>query len=80
MIRWLVRIALGYVVMRIAAEFEGARVQDFVEVLISKQAMDELRRRHALCGPSFADDVTAQDSSPSHGRRSACRTRRFVRR
>ena len=39
---------LRILVANVATEFEGARVQDFVEVLIAKQAADELRRLDAL--------------------------------
>ena len=35
-------------VVRVAAGFEGAPVQDYVEVLVAKEASDELRRLRAL--------------------------------
>ncbi len=35
-------------VANVATEFEGARVQDYIEVLVSKVATDELRRLDAL--------------------------------
>lgn len=35
-------------VARIAEEFEGVTVRDYVEVLIAKEASDELRRLHGL--------------------------------
>jgi hypothetical protein len=35
-------------VARIAADFEGVPVRDYVEVLINKAATDELRRLHTL--------------------------------
>ncbi len=35
-------------VANVATEFEGARVQDYLEVLVAKQAADELRRLDAL--------------------------------
>jgi hypothetical protein len=35
-------------VVQVAAEFEDARVRDFVEVLIAKECADELRRLKAL--------------------------------
>lgn len=35
-------------VANIAAEFEGVRVRDFVDVLVAKEAADELRRLDAL--------------------------------
>jgi hypothetical protein len=39
---------LRILVANVATEFEGARVQDYIEVLVTKQAMDELRRLDAL--------------------------------
>ena len=39
---------LRILVANVANEFEGARVQDYIEVLVTKQAMDELRRLDAL--------------------------------
>jgi hypothetical protein len=39
---------LRILVANVANEFEGARVQDYVEVLVAKQAADELRRLDAL--------------------------------
>ncbi len=39
---------LQILVANVATEFEGARVQDYVEVLVAKQAADELRRLDAL--------------------------------
>ena len=35
-------------VVHVAAEFEDARVQDYVEVLIAKGCADELRKLRAL--------------------------------
>lgn len=35
-------------VAHIAAEFEGVRVRDYIDVLIAKEAMDEMRRLNAL--------------------------------
>ncbi len=35
-------------VASVATEFEGARVQDYIEVLVSKLASDELRKLDAL--------------------------------
>ncbi len=37
-------------VAKVAVEFSGARVQDYVEVLVAKEAADELRKLDAL-GP-----------------------------
>jgi hypothetical protein len=39
---------LRILVANVANEFEGARVQDYIEVLVAKQAADELRRLHGL--------------------------------
>ncbi len=39
---------LQILVANVATEFDGARVQDYVEVLVAKQAADELRRLDAL--------------------------------
>jgi hypothetical protein len=39
---------LRILVANVANEFEGARVQDYVEVLVAKQAADELRKLDAL--------------------------------
>lgn len=39
---------LRILVANIADEFEGSRVQDYLEVLVAKQAGDELRRLGAL--------------------------------
>jgi len=39
---------LRIVVANVAIEFEGARVQDYIEVLVAKQAADELRKLDAL--------------------------------
>ena len=39
---------LRILVANVANEFEGARVQDYIEVLVTKQAMDELRKLDAL--------------------------------
>jgi hypothetical protein len=36
------------IVANVATEFEGARVQDYIEVLVTKLAADELRRLDAL--------------------------------
>lgn len=35
-------------VASVATEFEGARVQDYIEVLVSKVATDELRKLDGL--------------------------------
>jgi hypothetical protein len=35
-------------VLHVAEEFEGAPVQDYVAVLVAKEAADEMRRLHAL--------------------------------
>jgi hypothetical protein len=37
-----------HLVLQVAAEFDGAPVQDYVAVLVAKEASDELRRLHAL--------------------------------
>ena len=39
---------LRILVANVATEFDGARVQDYIEVLVTKQAMDELRKLDAL--------------------------------
>ena len=39
---------LRRLVANVAADFEGARVQDYIEVLVIKEATDELRRLDAL--------------------------------
>ena len=39
---------LRILVANVANEFEGARVQDYIEVLVAKQAADELRKLDAL--------------------------------
>ena len=39
---------LRILVANVANKFEGARVQDYIEVLVTKQAMDELRKLDAL--------------------------------
>lgn len=39
---------LRVVVANVANEFEGAPVQDYIEVLVAKQAADELRKLDAL--------------------------------
>ena len=39
---------LRIVVANVANEFEGARVQDYVEVLVAKEAADQLRDLDAL--------------------------------
>ena len=39
---------LQILVANVASEFEGARVRDYVEVLIAKQVADELRRLDVL--------------------------------
>ena len=39
---------LRIVIANIANEFEGAPVQDYIEVLVAKQAADELRKLDAL--------------------------------
>jgi hypothetical protein len=35
-------------VTRLVSAFDGAPVQDYIDVLVLKQAKDELRRLHAL--------------------------------
>lgn len=35
-------------VLHVAAEFEGAPVQDYLAVLVEKEAADEMRRLHGL--------------------------------
>jgi hypothetical protein len=35
-------------VTEFVAEFDGAPVQDFIDVLVTKEAMDELRRLEAI--------------------------------
>lgn len=39
---------LRIVVANVANEFEGARVQDYIEVLVAKEASDQLRQLDAL--------------------------------
>ena len=39
---------LRIVVANVANEFEGARVQDYIEVLVAKEAADALRKLDAL--------------------------------
>jgi hypothetical protein len=39
---------LRILVANVANEFEGARVQDYIEVLVTKLAADELRKLDAL--------------------------------
>lgn len=39
---------LRIVVANVANEFEGARVQDYIEVLVAKEATDKLRDLDAL--------------------------------
>ncbi len=39
---------LRMLVANVATEFEGARVQDYVEVLVAKEATDQLRQLDAL--------------------------------
>ena len=39
---------LRIVVANVANDFEGARVQDYVEVLVAKEATDTLRKLDAL--------------------------------
>ena len=39
---------LRIVVANVANEFEGARVQDYIEVLVAKEAADTLRKLDAL--------------------------------
>jgi hypothetical protein len=39
---------LRILVANVATEFEGARVQDYIGVLVAKQATDELRRLQGL--------------------------------
>jgi hypothetical protein len=39
---------LRTLVANVACQFEGARVQDYVEVLVAKEALDELRKLDAL--------------------------------
>ena len=39
---------LRMLVADVANEFEGARVQDYIEVLVAKQAADELRKLDGL--------------------------------
>jgi hypothetical protein len=39
---------LRILVANVANEFEGARVQDYIEVLVAKRAADELRRLQGL--------------------------------
>ena len=35
-------------VLQVAAEFEGAPIQDYLAVLVAKEAADEMRRLHGL--------------------------------
>ena len=39
---------LRILVANVATEFEGARVQDYIEVLVAKKAADQLRQLDAL--------------------------------
>ena len=39
---------LRILVANVATEFEGARVQDYIEVLVAKEAADQLRQLDAL--------------------------------
>ena len=39
---------LRILVANVASEFEGARVQDYLEVLVAKEAADALRKLDAL--------------------------------
>jgi hypothetical protein len=39
---------LRILVANVATEFEGARVQDYIEVLVAKEAADEMRRLGGL--------------------------------
>lgn len=39
---------LRIVVANVATEFEGARVQDYIEVLVAKEAADTLRKLDGL--------------------------------
>lgn len=39
---------LRILVANVATEFEGARVQDYIEVLVAKEASDQLRQLDAL--------------------------------
>ncbi|MEO8266029.1 MAG: hypothetical protein ABI706_11040 [Ilumatobacteraceae bacterium] len=39
---------LRIVVANLAVEFEGARVQDYIEVLVAKEAADTLRKLDGL--------------------------------
>lgn len=39
---------LRILVANVATEFDGARVQDYIEVLVAKQAADEMRKLDAL--------------------------------
>ena len=39
---------LRILLANVASEFEGARVQDYIEVLVAKRAADELRRLQGL--------------------------------
>jgi hypothetical protein len=41
---------LRILVANVATEFEGARVKDYIEVLVAKQAADAMRKLDAL-GP-----------------------------
>jgi hypothetical protein len=39
---------LRILVANVASEFEGARVQDYIEVLVAKEAADKMRQLDAL--------------------------------
>lgn len=39
---------LRILVANVATEFEGARVQDYIEVLVAKEAADKLRKLDGL--------------------------------
>jgi hypothetical protein len=39
---------LRILVANVATEFEGARVQDYIEVLVAKEAVDKLRKLDGL--------------------------------
>jgi hypothetical protein len=39
---------LRILVANVAIEFEGARVQDYIEVLVTKEAADKMRQLDAL--------------------------------
>ena len=40
--------AVRTLVAKVASEFDGARVQDYIEVLVTKQVADTLRKLDAL--------------------------------